>query len=115
MAARAEEHRAVLAEIVGIAGDHRVDITLVAGDLFDISSPSPEDSRSSTGRCSTADGPVLVGGNHDSGTSRGRETTPRPGRITVVARLPGRPTGGGRVRLTWSQGCPSRSCRRGAS
>jgi exonuclease SbcD len=39
---RADEHRAVLAEIAGIAGTERVDLILVAGDLFDVVAPSPE-------------------------------------------------------------------------
>jgi exonuclease SbcD len=95
---RAEEHRAVLAEIVGIAGDHRVDISLVAGDLFDISSPSPEDeSIVYRALLDLAEiGPVLVvGGNHDSAA---RLEAVKPlldlGRITVVAR-PTRPADGG--------------------
>ena len=40
---RADEHRSVLAEIAEIAHDRAVDATVVAGDLFDVSSPSPED------------------------------------------------------------------------
>ena len=39
---RADEHRAVLAEIAGIAGTEGVDLILVAGDLFDVVAPSPE-------------------------------------------------------------------------
>jgi exonuclease SbcD len=39
---RADEHRAVLAEITSIADDSAVDVVLVAGDLFDTGSPSPE-------------------------------------------------------------------------
>ena len=95
---RADEHRAVLAEIVGIAQDRRVDITLVAGDLFDISSPSPEDeSIVYRALLDLAEiGPVLVvGGNHDSAA---RLEAVKPlldlGRITVVAR-PTRPADGG--------------------
>lgn len=38
---RSEEHRAVLAEIVDVASEHRVDLTIVAGDLFDTGSPTP--------------------------------------------------------------------------
>ena len=37
---RSEEHRAVLAEIVGVAADNQVDLTLVAGDMFDSGSPT---------------------------------------------------------------------------
>jgi exonuclease SbcD len=39
---RADEHRAVLDEIVGIASEEAVDLVLVAGDLFDTGAPSPE-------------------------------------------------------------------------
>ena len=95
---RADEHRTVLSEIVEIARDRRVDITLVAGDLFDISSPSPEDEliiyRALLDLAEV--GPVLVvGGNHDSAA---RLDAVKPlldlGRITVVAR-PTRPIDGG--------------------
>jgi exonuclease SbcD len=95
---RAGEHRAVLAEIVAIARDHRVDATLVVGDLFDISSPSPEDEeivyRALLDLAEV--GPVLVvGGNHDSAA---RLEAVRPllelGRVTVVGR-PTPPSEGG--------------------
>lgn len=39
---RAEEHTEVLAEVAAIAETHRVDVTLVAGDVFDSAAPSPE-------------------------------------------------------------------------
>jgi exonuclease SbcD len=39
---RAEEHRRVLAEIVDVAATNKVDLVLVAGDLFDTAAPSPE-------------------------------------------------------------------------
>jgi DNA repair protein SbcD/Mre11 len=39
---RADEHRAVLAETVTLARREEVDLILVAGDLFDSASPSPE-------------------------------------------------------------------------
>jgi DNA repair protein SbcD/Mre11 len=42
---RADEHRAVLGEIVGQARDHEVDLVLVAGDLFDVAAPTPESER----------------------------------------------------------------------
>ncbi|HEX6222003.1 MAG TPA: exonuclease SbcCD subunit D [Acidimicrobiia bacterium] len=38
---RSEEHRAVLAELVGLAGEQDVDLTLVAGDVFDTAAPTP--------------------------------------------------------------------------
>ncbi len=99
---RADEHRAVLSEIVGIARDQRVEATLVVGDLFDISSPSPEDeSIVYRALLDLADiGPVVViGGNHDSAA---RLEAVKPlldlGRITVVAR-PTRPDDGGVIAI----------------
>jgi exonuclease SbcD len=95
---RAEEHRAVLAEIASVARERAVDATLVAGDLFDVSSPSPEDeSVVYRALLELAEiGPVLVvGGNHDSAA---RLEAVKPlldlGRITVVAR-PTQPEEGG--------------------
>jgi len=38
---RSEEHREVLAELVGLADENSVDLILVAGDVFDTASPSP--------------------------------------------------------------------------
>lgn len=95
---RAGEHRSVIAEIVGIARDRQVDATVVAGDLFDISSPSPEDeSIVYRALLDLAEvGPVLVvGGNHDNAA---RLEAVKPlldlGRVTVVAR-PSQPGQGG--------------------
>jgi exonuclease SbcD len=99
---RAGEHRAVLAEIVAIAREQRVDVTLVVGDLFDVSSPSPEDEeivyRALLDLAEV--GPVLVvGGNHDSSA---RLEAVKPllglGRITVAAR-PRAPAEGGLARI----------------
>ncbi|HSK06352.1 MAG TPA: exonuclease subunit SbcD [Acidimicrobiia bacterium] len=99
---RAGEHRAVLAEIVAIAREQRVDVTLVVGDLFDISSPSPEDEeivyRALLDLAEV--GPVLVvAGNHDSSA---RLEAVKPvldlGRITVAAR-PRSKTEGGLARI----------------
>ena len=39
---RADEHRAVLAEIAELADEHAVDVVLVAGDQFDTAAPSAE-------------------------------------------------------------------------
>jgi exonuclease SbcD len=87
---RAEEHRAVLDEIAGIARDRAVDATLVAGDLFDVASPSPEDEAIVYGALlDLAEvGPVLVvAGNHDNAA---RLDAVKPlldlGRIRVVSR-----------------------------
>ena len=42
---RADEHRAVLSEVVDQAREHAVDLVLIAGDLFDVASPTPESER----------------------------------------------------------------------
>ncbi|MEM7276275.1 MAG: exonuclease subunit SbcD, partial [Actinomycetota bacterium] len=39
---RADEHRAVLAEIVDIAADEAVDLIIVAGDQYETAAPSAE-------------------------------------------------------------------------
>jgi len=59
----------VLSEIAEVASERSVDVTVVAGDLFDVSSPSPEDEaivyRALLELAEV--GPVIVvGGNHDS-------------------------------------------------
>ncbi len=80
----------MLVEIASIARDRLVDATLVAGDLFDVSSPSPEDEavvyRALLDLAEV--GPVLVvGGNHDNAA---RLDAIKPlldlGRIRVVSR-----------------------------
>jgi len=67
---RAAEHQAVLAEIAGVAERESVDVVIVAGDLFDTATPTPEAERIVYRALLdlAADGrPVLVvAGNHDS-------------------------------------------------
>jgi DNA repair protein SbcD/Mre11 len=67
---RAAEHQAVLAEIAGVAERESVDLVVVAGDLFDTATPTPEAERivyralldlGAGGRPV-----VVVSGNHDS-------------------------------------------------
>jgi exonuclease SbcD len=67
---RAGEHQAVLAEIAGVAERESVDLVVVAGDLFDTATPTPEAERivyralldlAAGGRPV-----VVVAGNHDS-------------------------------------------------
>lgn len=65
---RAEEHRAVLAEIVGIADEQAVDLVLVAGDLFDVVAPSAESEQIVFRALLDLAGiapVVIVAGNHD--------------------------------------------------
>src|SRR5918995_7242794 len=67
---RAAEHEAVLAEIASIAGRESVDLVIVAGDLFDTATPTPEAERIVyRALLDLADGGrpvVVVAGNHDS-------------------------------------------------
>ncbi|MDX1659148.1 MAG: exonuclease SbcCD subunit D [Nitriliruptorales bacterium] len=67
---RADEHRAVLAEIVEIARTRQVDLVLVAGDLFDTATPSPQAERIVYGAllalAETGAHVVVIAGNHDN-------------------------------------------------
>lgn len=66
---RGDEHREVLVELVGLADRAAVDLTIVAGDLFDTASPIPEAERIvwQTLLDLSEIGPVLVvAGNHDN-------------------------------------------------
>lgn len=99
---RSEEHRQVLAEIAGLAAEHHVDLTVVAGDVFDTSSPTPVSEeivwRALLELASVA--PVLVvSGNHDS-AARLDAVSPllEMGRITVVG-APSKPDDGGLIHL----------------
>lgn len=66
---RAEEHRAVLAEIVELARSEEVDLVLVAGDLFDTAAPTPEAEelvwRVLLDLAGTGAAVVALAGNHD--------------------------------------------------
>jgi exonuclease SbcD len=67
---RADEHRAVLREIVAIADGEAVDLVVVAGDLFDTSAPSPESQeivyRTLLDLASGGRQVVVIAGNHDN-------------------------------------------------
>ncbi len=68
---RADEHAAVLAEIVGIADAEAVDLVLVAGDLFDSAAPPPDAEqivyRTLLELARGGERPVVViAGNHDN-------------------------------------------------
>ncbi len=67
---RADEHREVLAEIAGIATDERVDLVIVAGDLFDTASPTPTAERivyqALRDLAATGAEVVVLAGNHDN-------------------------------------------------
>lgn len=67
---RADEHRAVLAEIVTLVADNDVDVVLIAGDQFDTAAPSAEAEqivyRALLDLAATGAQVVLVAGNHDN-------------------------------------------------
>ena len=67
---RADEHRAVLAEIASIAARERVDVVLVVGDLFDTATPTAESERivyaALLALAQTGATVVVLAGNHDS-------------------------------------------------
>jgi len=99
---RAGEHRAVLAEIAGVAAAEAVDLVLVAGDLFETAAPGPEsESVVYEALLALADvAPVVViGGNHDN-PRRLQAVAPllSLGRVTVLGQ-PAAPDGGGVVHL----------------
>ncbi len=67
---RADEHRAVLREIVEIADREKVDLVLVAGDQFDFAAPTPESEqivyRTILDLAETGAHVALIAGNHDN-------------------------------------------------
>lgn len=76
---RDDEHRQVLAEIAALAASERVDLVLVAGDIFDTASPGPAAEeivyRALLDLAAVAP-VVMISGNHD-----------HPGRLRAVAPL----------------------------
>lgn len=99
---RTDEHRAVLGEIVGIAEEYAVDLTVVSGDLFDTGSPTAQAEevvwRALLDLSSVAH-VVVVAGNHDS-AARIDAVTPllARGNVTAVG-SPRRPDDGGVLQL----------------
>ncbi len=67
---RADEHRAALGEIAGVAHDRDVDLVLVAGDQFDTGAPSAEAEaivyRALLDLAATGAQVVVLAGNHDN-------------------------------------------------
>lgn len=67
---RYEEQRDVLAEMVHLTASENVDLVLIAGDVFDTTSPTPESTglvyRTLLGLRSTGADVVLIAGNHDN-------------------------------------------------
>jgi exonuclease SbcD len=99
---RSEEHQAVLGELVEIAVSSEVDLTVVAGDLFDASSPtalSEEIVWRALLDLAEVSPVVVVAGNHDS-AARLDAVAPllEMGRVTVVG-TPRSPHDGGTIQL----------------
>ncbi len=111
-ASRADEHRAVLAEIAELVGAHEADIVVVAGDLFDSATPSPESEQivyeALLALASTGATVVVIAGNHDN--ARGlRAVAPllALGNVHLVAE-PRRPDDGGVLSVRTRDGTPVR-------
>ena len=100
---RADEHRAVLAEVVEVAREQNVDIALVAGDLFETSAPTAESEtiawQALLGLAEVAQHVVVIAGNHDNPRRlEALRDLARLGNIHIVAE-PRRPDDGGVVDL----------------
>jgi exonuclease SbcD len=105
---RAEEHRQVLAEIAAVARDRKVDIVLVAGDLFDGAAPGPEAEeivyRALLDLSRASEWVVAISGNHDN--PRRLEAVEPLMRLTNIRVLskPARPLEGGVLTLQTKAG-----------
>jgi exonuclease SbcD len=107
-ASRADEHRAVLREIAGIAEREEVDLVVVAGDLFETAAPTAESEQIvyeallqfASGGAHVA----VIAGNHDN-AARLHAVAPlfALGRVHVVA-APTRPADGGVLQLRAGDG-----------
>ncbi len=99
---RSDEHRRVLRELAEIGAAYGVDLTLVAGDLFDTASPTPAAEeivwRALLDLAELAP-VVVVSGNHDN-AARFQAVAPllQMGRVTLVSQ-PRRPDEGGVLHL----------------
>lgn len=105
---RAEEHRAVLSEVAGLAEEHAVDVVLVAGDQFDTAAPSAEAEqivyRALLDLARTGAQVVVVAGNHDNARRWGA-ITPLLARSDVhAAATVRRPEAGGVLELATRSG-----------
>jgi DNA repair protein SbcD/Mre11 len=70
---RVDDHIAALAQVVEVARAERPDLVIVAGDLYDSASPTPDATRIVTRALSalraTGADVVAIGGNHDNGAA----------------------------------------------
>ncbi len=99
---RSDEHRDVLAEITRIAAENSVDLTIVAGDVFDTASPSPTAEKivwKALLDLAEVSRVLVVAGNHDN-PARLDAVTPllEMGRVTTLG-TPRNPGDGGLVHL----------------
>ena len=101
---RIDEHRAVLAEIVGIADREAVDLVVVAGDLFDAAAPPPDAEqvvyRALLDLAGERSRPVVViAGNHDSAVRLAAVAPVFAAHDVHVVAAPVRPDDGGVIEL----------------
>lgn len=102
---RVPEHEAVFDEIVSLAGEHSVDLVIVAGDLFETASPTAQAEslvyRTLLKLLDTGSQAAVISGNHDN-ARRLHAIAPvfeALGRIHLVTE-PTRPDEGGVIRLS---------------
>lgn len=99
---RSHEHRAVLSEIVSKAVDNHVDLTLVAGDVFDTSAPGPGSEEivwRTLLELSEISPVIVIAGNHDN-AARLEAVSPLLERAGVIMKgFPAAPDEGGLVYL----------------
>lgn len=105
---RDDEHEAVLAEIVGLAAQHDVDVVLIAGDVFDTASPSAKSEaivyRALLDLGATGATIAVIAGNHDN-ARRLKAVAPilELGQIHVVSEIL-HPDDGGMIEIENSSG-----------
>jgi exonuclease SbcD len=106
---RFDEHRAVLDDLVRIAADEDVDLVVVAGDLFETSTPNPQAQglvmRTLLRLRGEGRDVVVLAGNHDSQRLVDDVYRPVLGELGVhVVGYPKRPADGGLLTLTTRSG-----------
>ncbi len=116
---RLDEQRAVLAELIGLIDRERVDLLLVAGDVFDAAAPTPEAQALAfqtllAARAAGAE-VVVIAGNHDHpGTFEALSPLFAAAGVTMRGAV-ARPDQGGRARVRRSAARPLASgCSHGS-
>jgi exonuclease SbcD len=109
---RAEEHRAVLHEMATLVGARDVDLVVIAGDLFDTSSPTPESEQivyqALLAFRAAGAATVVIAGNHDN-PHRLHAVAPLFGELDVrVVAQPRRPDAGGVIDVRTARGGEAR-------